>query len=206
LDKPIWQQYLYYLNDILHFDFNYSISNYPRTVTSMMADALPWTIGLLLTTTLFSFFIGTFMGAFLGWPRAPRWLQFFLPPLIALHAIPFFLLGLILIFLFTLQVQIFPMFGGYKPGTLPSSRSASSGTCSTHATLPACRSSWSQWADGPLGMRAMMVTTQGEDYTIFADAKGLLPSRSSSGTRCATRSCRRLRHWRWCWDTSCRAP
>src|SRR3954464_8680162 len=41
LDQPLWKQYLYYFNDILLLDFNYSISNYPRTVTEIIAEALP---------------------------------------------------------------------------------------------------------------------------------------------------------------------
>jgi len=47
LDRPIWQQYVAYMGDVLRLDFNYSITNYPRTVLSMMQDAMPWTIGLL---------------------------------------------------------------------------------------------------------------------------------------------------------------
>jgi hypothetical protein len=40
------------MGDVLRLDFNYSITNYPRTVLSMMQDAVPWTIGLLGVTTL----------------------------------------------------------------------------------------------------------------------------------------------------------
>src|SRR5438128_1416989 len=42
--------------------FNYSISHYPRTVNEIMAEAIPWTVGLLGTTTVLSFTIGTFLG------------------------------------------------------------------------------------------------------------------------------------------------
>ena len=40
-----------------------------------MAEALPWTIGLLAMTTILSFIIGTLLGAFLGWPRSPKLLN-----------------------------------------------------------------------------------------------------------------------------------
>ena len=33
LDRPLWQQYLTYLGDLTRLDFNYSIANYPRTVS-----------------------------------------------------------------------------------------------------------------------------------------------------------------------------
>jgi len=72
LDKPLWQQYLTYLRDTSRLDFNYSIANYPRTVREMVAEAVPWTVGLLGITTLLSFAIGTLLGALLAWPGAPR--------------------------------------------------------------------------------------------------------------------------------------
>jgi peptide/nickel transport system permease protein len=175
LDKPLWQQYLNYLGDVVRLDFNYSVSNYPRTVASMLADALPWTIGLLLTTTLLAFAIGTMLGAILGWPGAPHWLRFALPPLMALNAIPFFLLGLILIYLVTTRFPFFPLFGGYSPGTLLSATLDSLLDVLRHAILPATSIVLVAIGGWALGMRAMMVTTQGEDYTVFADAKGLRP-------------------------------
>ena len=89
-------------------DFNYSIANYPRTVNAMIAEALPWTVALLGTTTVLSFALGTFLGALLAWPRAPRWMRWLMPPLWALHAIPFFLLGLILIYLFAFRFTVLP--------------------------------------------------------------------------------------------------
>src|SRR5580698_9002196 len=119
LDKPLWRQYLTYVGQTARLDFNYSISNYPRTVRSLIAEALPWTLGLLGMTTLLSFGIGTFLGALLAWPGAPRWMRYVMPPLWALHAIPFFLLGLILMYLFAFQFRWLPIFGGYSAGAFP---------------------------------------------------------------------------------------
>ena len=119
LDKPLWSQYLAYLHDMSRLRFNYSISHYPRTVNEIMAEAIPWTIGLLGTTTVLSFTIGTFLGALLAWPGAPRSLRLLMPPLWALHAIPFFLCGLILMYLLAFQLQWLPMFGGYTAGAFP---------------------------------------------------------------------------------------
>src|SRR5262249_8531539 len=119
LDRPLWKQYLTYLRDISRFSFNYSISNYPPTVNEIIAEALPWTVGLPGTTTVLSFTIGTLLGALLAWPGAPRWMRLLMPPLWALHAIPFFLLGLILMYLFAFRFQLLPMFGGYSAGAFP---------------------------------------------------------------------------------------
>lgn len=43
LDRPIWEQYLRYLWNVARFDFGFSISYFPTTVGSVMAQALPWT-------------------------------------------------------------------------------------------------------------------------------------------------------------------
>ena len=72
LNRPLWKQYLTYLGDTARFDFNYSITNYPRPVMSIIRESLPWTLGLLGTTILISWLIGTLLGAFMGWPRSPR--------------------------------------------------------------------------------------------------------------------------------------
>src|SRR5882757_1548931 len=77
LDRPLLAQYASYLDDVAHLNLNYSIANYPRTVKELIAEALPWTVGLLATTTLLSFAIGTLLGALLAWPRSPYWLRYF---------------------------------------------------------------------------------------------------------------------------------
>src|SRR4029077_5698442 len=119
LEKPLWRQYLTYLKDVARLDFNYSIANYPRTVRELIAYALPWPRAVLGTTTLLSFGIGPWPGALLAWPRAPRWMAWLMPPLWALHAIPFFLLGLILTYLLAFQLPLLPIFGGYSAGASP---------------------------------------------------------------------------------------
>jgi peptide/nickel transport system permease protein len=173
LDRPLWAQYLTFLRDAARLDFNYSIANYPRTVNEMIAEALPWTVGLLGTTTAVSFALGTFLGALLGWPRAPLWMRWLMPPLWALHAIPFFLLGLILIYLFAFRFPVLPMFGGYSAGAFPAVTVPFVLDLLWHAILPALSIILVATGGWALSMRGMMVTTQGEDYVVFAEAKGL---------------------------------
>jgi peptide/nickel transport system permease protein len=173
LDRPLWVQYLAFLRDAARLDFNYSIANYPRTVNEMIAEALPWTVALLGTTTVVSFALGTFLGALLGWPGAPRWMRWLMPPLWALHAIPFFLLGLILIYLFAFRIPVLPMFGGYSAGAFPAFTLAFVVDLVRHAILPALSIVLVATGGWALSMRGMMVTTQGEDYVTFAEAKGL---------------------------------
>lgn len=173
LDKPLWRQYLAYVGDMVRGDLNYSIANYPRTVVGMIADALPWTIGLLGLTTLFSFVTGTILGALLAWPGAPRWMRWLMPPLWALHAIPFFLLGLVLMYLLAFQLQLLPIFGGYSAGATPGWTWRFVLDVLRHAVLPALSIVLVSIGGWALAMRGMMVTTMGEDYVTFAEAKGL---------------------------------
>ena len=173
LDRPLWKQYVTYLRDVSRFDFNYSISSYPRTVNAIIAEAIPWTVGLLGVTTMLSFTIGTLLGALLAWPGAPRWMRLLMPPLWALHAIPFFLLGLILMYLLAFRMQLLPMFGGYTAGAFPGLTLTFVGDVIAHAILPALSIVLVATGGWALGMRGMMVTTQGEDYVTFAEAKGL---------------------------------
>ena len=173
LDKPLTTQYVTYLRDLSRFDFNYSIASYPQTVLSMILQGLPWTMALMGVTTLLAFVLGNLLGAIQAWPGAPRWLQFVMPPLLGLSAVPFFLLGLILTYVVGFRLQLLPLYGGYTAGAIPQWSLVFALDVLAHAILPALAiilGSLGFWA---LGMRAMMVTTQGEDYVMFAEAKGL---------------------------------
>lgn len=176
LDQPLLVQYVRYVSDLMRGDFNYSIANFPRTVREMMADALPWTIGLLSITTILSFILGTLLGALMAWPRAPRFLQYVLPPLLALHALPFYLFGLVLMYFLAFRTGWFPIFGAYTAGVLPDYSFAFVWDVIVHATLPALSIILVSVGGWALTMRAMVVTIQGEDFITFADAKGLKAS------------------------------
>ncbi|MCE7987943.1 MAG: ABC transporter permease [Caldilinea sp. CFX5] len=173
LDRPFYQQYLSYLGDILRFDFNYSIAHYPNRVIDMLLDSLPWTLGLLTVSFLISFTVGSLLGALFGWPRTPRYVHWFFGPLLSLNAIPYFLLGLLLLYFLAFAVKAFPSGGGFERGTLPTLSWDFALDIAYHAILPALSILLAQVGGWALGMRAMMITTQGEDYMVFADAKGL---------------------------------
>ena len=173
LDTPLWKQYLNYLWDLLHFDFNYSIANYPSRVIDIIGKSLPWTIGLLITTTFLSWIIGSMLGAFMGWPRSPKFLEFVMPPLLSLNAVPFFLLGLILIYLFAFRFPWFPTTGGYYAGTFPEWTPDFAWNVLKHSVLPALSIILVSIGGWILAMRNTMIGTISEDYVVMAEAKGL---------------------------------
>jgi len=175
LDKPLWQQYVNYLGDLARLDFNYSMGSYPKTVIELMSAALPWTVGLLLVATLAAFVLGTLMGALMGWPKAPRLINDLLfPPLLIFSAVPYYLLGLVLVYFLAFDAHLFPMFGGYSNAAVPDWTSVEFlGDVLSHSLLPAMSiilASIGFWA---MGMRGMVVMVQGEDFMTFAEAKGL---------------------------------
>jgi peptide/nickel transport system permease protein len=177
LDKPLWQQYLTYLGDVSHLDFGYSLTQYPTTVLEVIRTALPWTLTLLTVTTLLAFTIGSVVGALLAWPRAPRALNALLPPLFMFSVIPYYLFGLILVYFLAFQFRLFPMSGNSQYGVTASMSLKYLADAAWHSVLPALSiilASLGFWA---LGMRAMMVSISGEDYMLFAEAKGLKASR-----------------------------
>lgn len=177
LDEPLWSQYLSYLGDIVRFDFGFSIANYPVTVNELIAQSLPWTIGLMLTATLIAFLIGSLLGALIVWPRASRIFSNLTPMIMVLGAVPFYLIGLLLIDLFAFRLGWFPIGGGYPIGARPAWSLDFAGDVLHHAALPALSIVLAAIGVWALQMRGMMVTVLGEDYVTFAEAKGVRPKR-----------------------------
>ena len=177
LDQPLFTQYLRYIGDMARFDFGQSITKYPTRVWDLIGEALPWTLGLMITTTLLAFLIGTLLGAAAGWYRNSALLSVISPIIMVFSAIPFYLLGLVLIYVFASRLGWFPVSGGYGLTSVPEWSWDFAYEVLQHATLPALSiliASVGTWA---IGMRGMMVTVQGEDYMTFAEAKGLKASR-----------------------------
>lgn len=173
LDQPLYVQYFRFLGDVVRLDFNYSLLMYPSRVIDLIGQALPWTAGLLLTSTLLAFTIGSLLGGLTAWPRAPRAFSYLLPPLFAFSAIPYYLLGVLLVYLLAFKLPIFPISGGAPTGTIPTFTLGYMLTVFYHSLLPALSIVLAATGFWALGMRGMMVTTQGEDFMIMAEAKGL---------------------------------
>lgn len=173
LDQPLWIQYLRYLGDVVRLDFGVSITRFPTRVADMILVALPWTIVLIAVTTIIAFVLGTLLGALMAWPRAPRFFQTFATPLLLLSAMPYYLLGLVLVYLFAFSWRLLPLGGGYNIGTAPSWTLAFLLDAMSHSILPAFSIILSGVGAWALAMRGMMVTVQGEDFMTLAEAKGL---------------------------------
>jgi peptide/nickel transport system permease protein len=173
LDQPLPVQYVRYLWGALHLDFGYSLSQYPARASQLIVAALPWTIGLLLISTVLAFVLGTILGALLAWPKSPHVLHYLVAPLLMLSSVPYYLLGLVLIYLLAISVRWFPISGGYTTGNIPTLSLGFILDIAHHTILPALSIVLAAVGFWSLGMRGMMVTTEGEDYMTMAEAKGL---------------------------------
>ena len=171
-DASLWQQYTSYIGMLLRGDLGTSFS-YPNTpVTSVIAQALPWTIGLVGIATILSFAIGTLIGSGIGWRRG-TWADSLLPISTFFSAVPYFWLALIAIAIFSVALGWFPSSGSYDRNLVPGWSWEFVKSVVYYGTLPALTivvSSISGWI---LGMRNMMVTVSSEDYVTVAQAKGL---------------------------------
>jgi peptide/nickel transport system permease protein len=104
LDKPVWQQYLFYLGQTLKGDLGTSSINYPSKCWDLIKSKIPWSLLLILPTILLAWFIGNILGALAAYKRGV--FDKVLYPLAQLFtAVPFFCFGLILVFIFYSQLE-----------------------------------------------------------------------------------------------------
>jgi peptide/nickel transport system permease protein len=173
LDKPLWQQYISYIGNLLRGDLGFSVSRFPSRVSDEIMRAAPWTIVLVGTATVIAALIGSTLGALIAWRRSPALLRFLLPFFMGTAAIPYFLIGLMLIFSLGLSWQWFPLSAGVDYGLIPAFDWKTISNMIYHAILPAFSIIIAAIGFWGLGMRAMIVTIGGEDFIQLADAKGL---------------------------------
>jgi peptide/nickel transport system permease protein len=177
LDQPLWNQYFAYWHSVFRFDLGVSVASYPETVSGAIAAGLPWTLGLLGLATIISFTVGSLMGGLMGWPRAPRGLRMFGTGVVLLSSVPYFLVGMILLYFFAIVWRWFPAGGGVPFGLQLGWNIETVRAVLWHATLPALSIILAEIGAWALGMRGMLVSVLGDDYITLAQAKGLKPRR-----------------------------
>ena len=65
----LWSQFVHYVGLSLSGDLGTSILQYPRRVSDILRDALPWTIALQLPTIVLGWVIGNLLGALAAYRR-----------------------------------------------------------------------------------------------------------------------------------------
>ena len=173
LDAPLMDQYWQYMVNIVQLDFGYSLNRYPMTVTQVIMTAIPWTLGLLLVTTVLSFIIGNLLGALSAWPKAPAWVRAVATPFVLLTGVPPIIMGVLLLFFIGFKLKLLPLGGAFTIGTVPDGSISFYLDLLKHLILPALSLILGSVGGWVLSMRGMGITIQGEDYVNFAEHKGL---------------------------------
>lgn len=188
LDQPIIVQYFFFITDALTGDLGQSLNG--RPVTAELLDRFPATLELTLAALLFAVCIGVPVGVIAA-VRQYSWIDR-LTSVIALTGVsmPIFWLALILVVIFTVNLQLLPF-----PGRLSSGTSIVSITGMVipdsiltgnmpglwdgikHLILPAVALGTIPMAVVTRMTRSSMLEVMSEDYIRTAHAKGVLPRR-----------------------------
>jgi peptide/nickel transport system permease protein len=140
-------------------------------VTTIIRNGLPWTVGLLVSSIVISWLLGMIRGTLAGYFPTRLWSQVLDKLLITIYPIPYFIVALTLVIIFTYYLPIFPMVGGAsgRPGlTWPYIRSILS-----HSFLPALSLVLGGTAFRFLIAKAMTSTIVSSDNVGYAELAGL---------------------------------
>jgi peptide/nickel transport system permease protein len=172
--QNLFQQYISYLHQLLTGNLGTSLSQYPESVSSVIGSAVWWTVGLVGVTTVLAFILGTGIGIVSAWRRGSR-LDSIVPPVfVVTSALPYFLVGIVLLLVFGITLKWFPSEGAYYVTTdTPGLNITFFEDVFNHAILPAAALLITLIGTWILTMRNTMITTLAEDYVRMARAKGL---------------------------------
>jgi peptide/nickel transport system permease protein len=170
LDRPLWQQYLDFLNNALHGNLGYDYYH-QLPVTTVIAQAFPITLSLAVGAAIIWLLLGVYNGVVSAThPRSFRDRSLTVTSLV-FYSMPSFVLGLgALYFLyFRLTLAGHPWFpaGGYAP------LRDGVGPWVQHLILPWLTIALVSAATYTRLTRASMLDILGEDYIRTAEAKGL---------------------------------
>lgn len=174
---PLWQQYVSYIWNALHVNLGQSISDPGKSVISIIASALPWTIFVVALAILISFIIGVAVGSFMATSGDRRTGKATTIVSSLLSAIPNYIVAIVLLYVLADVYHIFPIGGAYSAGDVPGLNLNFVGSALDHAVLPITAyviTSFGGWA---LAMKGSATPVLGEDYVRAAQARGLSPRR-----------------------------
>jgi peptide/nickel transport system permease protein len=165
------EQYFRFWGRLLRGDLGPSLGAFPTPVTTIIRNGLPWTVGLLISSIIISWILGMVLGTLAGYFPNKLWSQVLDKVLITIYPVPYFIVALTLVIIFTYYLPIFPMVGGAsgRAGfTWPYIRSILS-----HAFLPALSLVLGGTAFRYLIAKAMSSTIISSDYVNYAELAGL---------------------------------
>ena len=158
LDKPVWQQYLQYLWNVLHGDLGTSYQSANQPVSMMISQRLAVSAQLGIQALVVGVLSGLFVGA-VSARNKNNWIDNILSVLSTLGiSVPSFIIGLLLL-----------DYLGFKWGVLPLSGWGSF----SKTILPTLALAIPVFAQVTRFFRSEMIETMNTDYIQLARAKGL---------------------------------
>src|SRR6187551_2762984 len=185
LDKPIPVQYWRYLQTVVRFDFGQSVTT-RRDVTTELRQKFPATVELALAAMLFAVVFGIPLGFFAAKRYGGVFDHLSLVASLIGVSIPIFFLGIILKYIFAIQLGLLPTVGRidvlielehptgfYLLDALIAGDLHAFFDVSKHLILPAIALGSIPLAIIARITRASVLDVQNEDYVRTAQAKGL---------------------------------
>jgi peptide/nickel transport system permease protein len=175
-DAPLWQQYLDYLIGVVQLDLGRSISlNAP--VMEVLARALPWTVFLVVTSTVLMFVVGVLIGAVQAYKEGSRFDKFASGSSIFLMAVPYYIFAVMFLFFLAFQLQLFPTGNAVERGLDAALSLEYILSVLHHAALPILAFTIGGVGSTALNMRGNGIQVLGEEYVEVARLRGLSDSR-----------------------------
>lgn len=130
-------QYIAFWGRLVTGDFGVSFFQFPTRVNQLIKFSLPWTLGLLLVTTIISWVLGNIIGALAGYYSRKRWSQVLDTVAMIIRPFPYYIFAFALLLLLAYVVRWFPVSGGYQIGRTVAFNWGFIKDVLRHSTLPA---------------------------------------------------------------------
>jgi peptide/nickel transport system permease protein len=169
LDQSIWWRYVSWLGHVIGGDFGRSFRT-GQTVLQAVAERVPVSLELMLLAELGALLIGIPLAIACAVRSGSAFDRFMTGSAFGMLSVPAFLLAILLIYLFAVELRWLPA-TGYVPFA---EDPAGNLRC---FVLPALTLALGEWPVLMRVLRSDMITTLQEDYIAMARAKGLKPSR-----------------------------
>lgn len=172
-NKPIYVQFFTYVIDLFHGNLGVSIAYYPVPVATILAEALPWTLFLVISSITLSFFIGNRLGRYAGMNRNTT--KDLAVDLFAMFmaAFPAFVLAFIMLDIFSVYGKLFPIGGAYSSSVNMGFNAPFIISVLYHAVLPVATIMLTSLGGWVLGMRNNIIPNVNSDYINFSENLGM---------------------------------
>jgi peptide/nickel transport system permease protein len=177
-DRPMLEQFFFYIKNVVHGDFGFSFSQYPRTVAEVLSASVWWTLILQLPAILVGWTLGNLLGALAAY-RKGGFDKALMPASLFLSSFPPFGMAVILLVIFAVRLNWFPTSGGYGFDLIPSFTPKFIGSAVWHYLLPFFSIVLLAIGGQAIGMRSMSIYELNADYVKFSRFMGIKDRRIS---------------------------